>query len=223
MIMPSRIRKVALTAHITSTLSWLGAIAGFLALAIAGLRSNHVQLVRSSYLSMELIGWYVLVPLCVASLATGLVMSLGTTWGLFRHYWVVIKFVITVVSAVILFMYTQTLEQMGDLARNSTLSVEALRNGSPVLHASAAIVALLLNAVLSVYKPRGMTAYGRSKVERPRLTVEPPVVLSSLTSTALTQERPARAPRWVYVLGIHAIGLVVLFLIVHLIGGVPGH
>ena len=50
MIIPSRIRKVALTAHITSTLSWLGAIAGFLALAIAGLWSNDVQLVRSSYL-----------------------------------------------------------------------------------------------------------------------------------------------------------------------------
>jgi hypothetical protein len=52
--------------HITSTLSWLGAIGGFLALSIAGLRSNDVQLVRSTYLAMELIGWYVLVPLCVA-------------------------------------------------------------------------------------------------------------------------------------------------------------
>jgi uncharacterized membrane protein len=223
MIMPSRIRKVALTVHITSTLSWLGAIAGFLALAIAGLRSNDVQLVRSTYLAMELTGWYVLVPLCVASLLTGLIMSLGTTWGLFRHYWVVIKFVITVVSSVILFMYTQTLEQLGDLARNSTLSIEALRNGSPVLHASAAILALLVNTVLSVYKPRGMTAYGRNKVERRRLPVETPVVLSSMTSNALTRERAKRAPRWVYVLGIHAIGLAVLFMIIHLSGGVPGH
>ena len=83
MIMTSRIRKVALTAHITSTLSWLGAIAAFLALAIAGLRSNDLQLVRSTYLAMALIGWYILVPLCVASLLTGLIMSLGTTWGYF--------------------------------------------------------------------------------------------------------------------------------------------
>ena len=76
---------------------------------------------------------------------------------------------------------------------------------------------------LSVYKPRGMTAYGRSKVEQRPLPVEPPVVLSSMTRTALKRERAKRAPRWVYVLGIHAIGLVVLFLIVHLTGGVPGH
>jgi uncharacterized membrane protein len=222
MIMPSRIRKVALTAHITSTLSWLGAIAGFLALAIAALRSNDLHLVRSTYLAMELIGWYVLVPLCVASLLTGLIMSLGTTWGLFRHYWVVIKFVITVVSSVILFMYTQTLDQLGELARDPALSIGALRNGSPVLHASGAILALLVNTILSVYKPRGMTAYGRSKIERRRLPVEPRV-LSPLTSTALTRERATRAPRWVYVLGIHAIGLVVIFLIVHLTGGFPGH
>jgi len=223
MIMPSRIRRVALTAHITSTLSWLGAIAGFLALAIAGLRSNDVQLVRSTYLGMELIGWYVLVPLCVASLVTGLVMSLGTTWGLFRHYWVLIKFVITVVSAVILFMYTQTLEQLGDLARSSTLSIEALRNGSPVLHASAAIVALLVNTVLSVYKPRGMTDYGRSKVEGRVSPVEAPIVLRSMSASRKREQLTAGTPRWVYVLGIHAIGLIVLFLIAHSAGVVPSH
>jgi hypothetical protein len=79
MIMPSRIRKIALTVHITSTLSWLGAIAGFLALTIAGLRSNDVQLVRSTYLAMELTGGYVLVPLCVASLLTGLI-DVGWQW-----------------------------------------------------------------------------------------------------------------------------------------------
>jgi hypothetical protein len=130
--------------------------------------------------------------------------------------------VITVVSAAILFMYMQTPEQLGELASDPALSIEALRNGSPVLHASAAIVTLLVNTVLSIYKPRGMTAYGRNKVDRRRLPVEPPVVLSSMT-TALDRERAKKAPRWVYVLGIHAIGLVVLFLIVHLTGGVPGH
>lgn len=226
MIMTSRIRKVALTAHITSTLSWLGAIAGFLALAIAALRSNDTELVRSSYLAMELIGWYVLVPLCVASLATGLVMSLGTTWGLFRHYWVLIKFVITVVSAVILFMYTQTLEQLGDLARNSALSVEVLRNGSAVLHSSAAILALLLNTVLSVYKPRGLTAYGRSKQEKSRgVETDKDTVSAFDSGTNVIPSRvlASRKPLWFYVVGIHAIGLALLFLVVHLVGGIPGH
>jgi hypothetical protein len=112
---------------------------------------------------MELTGWYVLIPLCVASLVTGLIMSLGTPWGLFRHYWVLVKFVITVVSAIILFMYTQTLEQLGAMARDAALTINDLRNGSPVLHSGLAVLALLVNTTLSVYKPRGMTKYGRRK------------------------------------------------------------
>lgn len=227
MIMTSPIRKAALTAHVTSTLSWLGAIAGFLALAIAGLRSNDVPLVRSTYLAMELIGWYVLVPLCVASLLTGLIMSLGTTWGLFRHYWVVIKFVITVVSSVILFMYTQTLEQLGDLARDPALSIETLRNGSPVLHASAAILALLVNTVLSVYKPRGLTAYGRAR-QSARIKSQTSAVPISDLPAGLRFGGPGttagRTPRWIYIVAIHAGGLVLLFLVLHLTGStMPGH
>ena len=112
MTMSPSLRRPALTAHVTSTVGWLGAIAGFVALALAALTSTDIQLVRSAYLAMELTGWYVLVPLCVASLATGLIMSVGTPWGLFRHYWVLVKFVITILAAVILFMYTQTLEQL---------------------------------------------------------------------------------------------------------------
>lgn len=167
MTMTPGLRKLALTAHVTSTVGWLGAIAGFLALAIAGLTSRDVQTVRGAYLAMELTGWYVLVPLCVASLATGLVISLGTPWGLFRHYWVLIKFLITVLSALILFMYTRTLSHLGDLAADMTLSIDDLRNPSPVLHAGLALLALLVATTLSVYKPRGMTRYGRRK-ERER-------------------------------------------------------
>lgn len=163
MVMAPRLRRFALTVHITSTVGWLGAIAGFLALAVAGLVSSDVQLVRSSYLAMELIGWYVLVPLSIGSLLSGLAMSLGTIWGLFRHYWVSVKFVVTIISLFILFIYMQTLDQLGDLARDATLSLDQLRNPSPVLHASAAILALLVNTFLSIYKPRGLTAYGRWK------------------------------------------------------------
>ena len=137
-------------------------------LAIAALTSRDSQLVRGTYLAMELTGWYVLVPLCIASLATGLIMSLGTSWGLFRHYWVLLKFVITVVAAIILFMYTQTLEQLGAMARDSTLTINDSRNGSPVLHSGLAVLALLVNTTLSVYKPRGMTKYGRRKQREQR-------------------------------------------------------
>ena len=170
-ISPS-LRKLALTAHVISTIGWLGAIVGFLALAVAALTSEDVQLVRGTYLAMQLTGWYVLVPLCVASLATGLIMSLGTSWGLFRHYWVLMKFVITIVAAIILFMYTQTLDQLGALARDSSLPLNDLRNPSPVLHSGLAVLALLVNTTLSIYKPKGMTRYGRRKQREQRTVRE---------------------------------------------------
>jgi hypothetical protein len=76
--MPPHLRKVALTAHVVSSVGWLGAVAAFLALAVAGLTSQDAQMVRAAYLAMESIAWFVFVPLCVASLLTGLVQALGT-------------------------------------------------------------------------------------------------------------------------------------------------
>src|SRR5881394_1963475 len=98
MTMTPRLGALALTAHLTVSVGWLGAVAGFLALAVSGLTSQDPQMVRAAYLAMELITWFVIVPLAFASLLTGLVVSLGTTWGMFRHYWVVSKLAITVLA-----------------------------------------------------------------------------------------------------------------------------
>src|SRR5690349_21578059 len=85
-MMTPNLRHGTLTAHITSSVGWFGAVAGFLVLSIAGLASANAQTVRAVYIAMEVLGWFVIVPFCLASLATGLVQSLGTPWGLLRHY-----------------------------------------------------------------------------------------------------------------------------------------
>jgi hypothetical protein len=173
--MPPRLRKFALTAHVACSVGWLGAVAGFLALAIAGLTSHDAQTVRSVYVAMDVIGWFVLVPLSLASLLTGLVQSLGTTWGLFRHYWVIVKLAITVLATLILLLYTQTLGSLADLATKTALSgndLDAVRSSSPVLHAGAALVLLLVATTLAVYKPQGMTRYGRKRLLASRLTIK---------------------------------------------------
>jgi hypothetical protein len=54
--MTPRLRKFALTAHITFSVGWLGAVVAYLALAIAGLTSHDVSMVSAAYLSLELIG-----------------------------------------------------------------------------------------------------------------------------------------------------------------------
>src|ERR687891_609408 len=100
MTMAPRFRKFALIAHVTSSVGSLGSVAVFLALAVSGLTSQDAQMVRAAYVAMELSAWYVIVPLVLASLLTGLVQSLGTTWGLFRHFWVLAKLLLTAFTIV---------------------------------------------------------------------------------------------------------------------------
>src|SRR6266705_857178 len=81
-IMTPSLRKFALTAHVTSSIGWFGAVAAFLALAIAGLFSQDRELVRAAYLVMGLTTWFVIVPFAFVSLGSGVVSSLFTRWGL---------------------------------------------------------------------------------------------------------------------------------------------
>jgi hypothetical protein len=160
--MSPRLRRVALTAHVTASVGWLGAVTTVLALAAVA--SDDRQTVRAAYLAMELTAWSVLVPLAVASLVTGLIQALGTKWGLLRHYWVVVKLVITVVATVVLLLYTQTLDELAGIAAErawSTADLAALRSPTVVLHSSVALVLLLVATTLAVFKPRGLTRRGR--------------------------------------------------------------
>jgi uncharacterized membrane protein len=156
-----RARSVVLTAHIVVSVGWLGAVAAFAALAVVGLASQDAQRVRGVYLVMEPVGWFLLVPLAVASLLTGLAQSLGGAWGLFRHYWVVFKLLINVLAILLLLMYMQTLEHFADLASRDDVS--ALRDPSPLLHSVLALILLLVATTLGVFKPRGLTPYGRRR------------------------------------------------------------
>lgn len=168
MTMSPRLRKLMLTVHVTCSVGWLGAVAASLGLGVVGLASQDAPTVRGAYLVLEPIGWLVLVPLSVASLLTGLVQSLGTTWGLFRHYWVLFKLLINVSASIVLLLYMQTLGYLADAAATTSSSGDprALRDPSPVLHAGLALLLLLVATALAVYKPRGMTRYGQRKQQQ---------------------------------------------------------
>jgi hypothetical protein len=178
MIMPPRLRKASLTLHVASSVGWFGAVAAFLALAIAAATIDDGPTIRAAYISMEVIGWAALVPLSIASLTTGIIHSLGTQWGLVRHYWVIIKLLITAISTVILLLYMETLTTLADVARDTSVPTgigEVLPNFSPVLHSVAALLALALALGLSIYKPRGLTGFGyqRAPARKPDSTALP--------------------------------------------------
>lgn len=165
-------RKLSLTTHVMTSVGWLGAVAAFLALALVGLQNSDAQIVRSAYVATESVTWLVIVPVAFGSLVTGLLVSLTTPWGLFRHYWVLVKLVLSILATTLLLVHTRPIGMLANAARASTLDgphVSAMQF-QLVVDASAAIAALMVNVVLSVFKPRGMTAYGwRRRREQPSL------------------------------------------------------
>jgi hypothetical protein len=206
MMMTPRLRKFALTTHVTSSVGWLGAVAAFLALAIGGLASENTHLVRAAYLAMHLTTWYVIVPLSMAAPVTGLVQSLGTTWGLFRHYWIVMKLLLTVFATLILLLHTQPIERVAEAAAQMDLAAADLRQVRIQLvgDASAALFVLFVTTMLSVYKPWGLTPYGIRKQYEVTPSWRP-----------ASHRRPAPSGRHVL---LAIVAFVVLLVLLHLLG-----
>lgn len=167
MIMTPRLRKLALTAHLTVSVGWIGAVAAYLVLVVAALTRHDSQTLQAAWIAMELIGWYVIVPLALASLLSGLIMALGTPWGLFRHYWVLLSLVLTILATVILLAHMQTVSYVASIAAETP---RAAVGGlvSELVHAGVGMLLLLVIQVLNIYKPRGMTPYGWRKQQERR-------------------------------------------------------
>lgn len=163
------LRKLALTAHVVTSVGFPGAVACFLVLAIVGVVTRDIDVIRAVYPAMAVLAWLVIVPLCFATLITGIVSSLGTNWGLFRYYWVVVKLLITVPSALILLVHMRPIEFMADaaLANMSGKNLGEVQL-QLVLASGAAVLVLVVATALSVYKPRGLTPYGARKLDEQR-------------------------------------------------------
>ena len=167
MIMPPGLRKLTLTVHLSCSVGWIGAVVAYLALGVAAVTNQNAETVRAAWIAMELTGWFVIVPLALAALLTGLVMALGTQWGLFRHYWVLITLILTILATVVLLLHMPTVSSLTDMARAADAD-DLRRLGGDLLHPGLGLVVLLAIMVLNVYKPRGLTRYGWRKQQEQR-------------------------------------------------------
>ncbi|MEW1843959.1 hypothetical protein AB0392_38945 [Nonomuraea angiospora] len=165
MLMSPPTRKVVLTTHVATSVGWLGAVLAYLALDITATNSEIVDTVRGAYSAMEVTVLYVIVPLALASVIIGIVNALGTPWGLFRHYWVLVKLLLTVFATTILLVETSTVSY---LAQAATSDADPRELPGTMPHSIGGLVVLLIVVVLSVFKPRGVTTYGWRKQDEQR-------------------------------------------------------
>jgi len=168
-------RKLTLTAHVVFSIGWIGAVSAFLALSIAGLTSPNPETVRGVYTSMDLISRFVIIPMCFAALATGIIDAFVTPWGLFRYYWVVVKLALTLVATFLLLMHENVIDRAARWVSGAAATQLFAADFGPlktelVQKSALAIVLLLAIAILGIYKPWGLTAYGHRKLQK-QLTV----------------------------------------------------
>ena len=169
MSMSPGLRKFALAVHLTLSVGWIGAVVAYLALDVTAATSRDAQTLRAAYIAMGSIARFVIVPLALASLLTGLIMSLGTKWGLLRHYWVLISLLLTVIATAVLLVETQVIGSMAHMAADPMYTGERLRAmGSTLVHSVGGLAVLLAILVLNMYKPQGMTRYGWRKQQNER-------------------------------------------------------
>jgi hypothetical protein len=191
MIMPPWLRKFTLAVHLTVSVGWIGAVAGYLALDVATVTSQRAHVLRAAYIGMDLIARNAIVPLAFAALITGIVMSVGTKWGLFRHYWVLISLLLTVIATVVLLVETQTVSRLADIAAAPTTSTDDLRAlPSTLVHSVGGTLVLLVILVLNIYKPRGVTRYGWRKQQQQRSQREQRTAVAHPTTADLREGAP---------------------------------
>jgi hypothetical protein len=162
MQMAPAIRRLALTLHVVCSMGWIGAAGAYLVLAAAAGTSQQVLTVRAAWIGMQLTGWYVIVPLGCLAFLTGLVMSLGTSWGLLRHYWVLIAFLLTTLALAVLLLHMPTVTRAADLARSADDAAAATLGGDAV-HPALGVGVLVVVAALNIHKPRGLTSFGQRR------------------------------------------------------------
>jgi hypothetical protein len=157
-------RKFLLLLHVITSVGFIGAVGAFLCLAVTGLVASDAVLRRAAYIAAGLITWILILPLAWATLLGGILLSIGTTWGLLRYYWVVVKLILTVLATVVLMLQVPTIAGVAELALQGDISSIGASRFSMVLHAVGGIAVLITAMVLSIYKPPGITSIGARAV-----------------------------------------------------------
>lgn len=161
----TRLHRLVLTAHITTSVGWLGAVAAYIALDIIATVGQDVASVRAAYSGMEVLILYIIVPLALASVLIGIANALSSPWGLLQHYWIVVKVVLTLFAITILLLEVRSVRYMAEIAASGADPRE-LPGSLP--HSIGGLIVLLATTILSVYKPRGATRYGWRKQQERR-------------------------------------------------------
>lgn len=161
---PRRPGRALLLSHLTVSVGWLGLELSLLALGLLGLLAGDAESRAASILAAAVLGNYLYPLLSVGSLITGVLVSLRGRWGLVRHWWVLAKLAANV--ALVLggnLIVLAGVRHAADQVRQGATDVADVAGAARTVVGAMTVGVLLLLAatVISRYKPRGLTPFGR--------------------------------------------------------------
>jgi hypothetical protein len=148
------LRKWTLMTHLVSSVGWIGADLVFLILSVTGFTSDDRGLQAACYRAIGSFAVWLLLPVGLLSLMTGLILGIGSKYGLLRYWWVLAKLV--ALRPVVGHAATASGRVDPTLAHRLGAAPRSLLF-PPVV----SITTLSVATYLGVFKPWGRTRWGR--------------------------------------------------------------
>jgi hypothetical protein len=160
-------RKAVLVLHVVSGIGWIGVDIALLVLLITARTTDDAALVVSGFNAIRMIVPVAVPPLSIGILVTGLILGLGTSWGLVRYWWVLVKLALSLIMTVLVF--TSLVPEVNSIAvlaatGASADTVRASLGSLPTGLMFPPVVSFLMlgtATILSIFKPWRLTPWSR--------------------------------------------------------------
>jgi hypothetical protein len=166
-------RKAVLVLHIVAGIGWMGVDIALLVLLISARTTNDAALVVSGFNAIGMIVPMAVPPLSLGILVTGIILGLGTRWGLVRYWWVLVKLLLSLIMTVLVFVSLVPAVSSMTILSATTVSADAVRASLgtlPTMLLFPPIVSFLMlgvAAILSIFKPWQRTPWSSESDSEP--------------------------------------------------------
>ncbi len=152
-----RARKAVLTVHIAAAGIWLGLDIVMAVLVFTALGTGSEATRATALQALELVTVGPMIVAGVVCLFSGILLGLGTKWGLVRYRWVAIKLVINVVLVVlVLVLLRPGVHEVAEAGRELAAGrADTAEPGDMVFPPIVSTLALSIATTLAVFKPGG--------------------------------------------------------------------
>jgi hypothetical protein len=153
-----RQRQAVLVLHIVSAVGWIGVDFALLPLVITGLTTDDGPTAAAAYRAVAIVVPWTIPALSLLILSTGVLLGLGTKWGLVRYWWVAAKLVISLILTTLVFTSLLPAVTSIDVAAGASGDEVRASLDDPTVFLYPPVVSslmLMTALVLSVKKPWG--------------------------------------------------------------------